>query len=267
MNRVAEKTALVTGAGRGIGQAIAALLVAEGATVIVSDTNEVWGKAVAEKLGSRAVYHHLDVAEESDWQSISKVLNEDYGCLDILVNNAGVTGFQETAGPHDPENLDMESWHKIHDINLHGAVLGCKYGIQMMKHSRAASIINISSRSGIVGIPGAAAYASSKAALRNHTKTVALYCAEKNYPIRCNSIHPAAILTPMWDAMLGQGEQRIEALKSIEAGIPMGKMGEPEDVAFAALYLAADESKYVTGVELHIDGGILAGSAAAPSTK
>jgi NAD(P)-dependent dehydrogenase (short-subunit alcohol dehydrogenase family) len=126
------------------------------------------------------------------------------------------------------------------------------------------SIINISSRSGIVGIPGAVAYASSKAAVHNHTKSVALYCAEKGYDIRCNSIHPAAIMTPMWDAMLGEGEQRAQIIKNVEAGIPLGKFGEPEDVAYAALYLATNESKYVTGTELHIDGGILAGSEARP---
>jgi len=146
-------------------------------------------------------------------------------------------------------------------------VLGCKYGIKNMKAGDGASIVNVSSRSGIVGIPQAVAYASSKAALRNHTKSVALYCAEKNYPIRCNSLHPAAILTPMWDAMLGEGEQREAAIDAISADIPMRKMGEPRDVAFAALYLASDESKYVTGIELNIDGGILAGSAAAPSSN
>ena len=137
----------------------------------------------------------------------------------------------------------------------------------MMKHAPAASIVNISSRSGIVGIPGAAAYAASKAAVRNHTKSVALYCAQQGYAIRCNSIHPGAILTPMWDAMLGKGEARKAAIAAVAADVPLGVMGSPEDVAFAALYLASDEANYVTGIELNIDGGILAGSAAAPSQK
>ena len=134
-----------------------------------------------------------------------------------------------------------------------------------MKTSNRASIVNISSRSGLVGIPAAVAYASSKAAVRNHTKSVALYCAEKGYPIRCHSIHPGAILTPLWDAMLGEGEPREAAIKGIAADIPLKVMGTPEDVAYAALYLASDESKYVTGIELNVDGGILAGSVAAPS--
>ena len=142
--------------------------------------------------------------------------------------------------------------------------LGCKYAIKMAKNASAASIVNISSRSGIVGIPGASAYASSKAAVRNHTKTVALYCASQDYDIRCNSIHPAAIMTPMWDAMLGHGEARATAIEAIEAGIPMKKMGDVMDVAYAALYLASDESKYLTGIELNVDGGILAGATAAP---
>jgi 3(or 17)beta-hydroxysteroid dehydrogenase len=122
----------------------------------------------------------------------------------------------------------------------------------------------VNSRSGVVGIPGAVAYAANKAAVRNHTKSVALYCAEKGYDIRCNSIHPAAIMTPMWDAMLGEGEQRAKSIKKIESGIPLGHFGEPNDVAYGALYLACDESKYVTGTELTIDGGILAGSEARP---
>lgn len=116
----------------------------------------------------------------------------------------------------------------------------------------------------MVGIPGAVAYAASKAAVRNHSKSVALYCAEKQYNIRCNSIHPAAVMTPMWDAMLGEGEQRQKLINAIERGIPMGHFGDPIDVAYGALYLASDESKYVTGIELTIDGGILAGSDAKP---
>lgn len=266
MSRVQGKIALVTGAAQGIGQAIAELLAREGATVLVTDIKDEAGQAVADAIGNGAEYLHLDVSAVAEWESAAAHIENKYGRLDILVNNAGITGFLETPGPHDPENLDMASWHKVHDVNLHGAALGCKIGIRLMKKSTAASIINISSRSGIVGIPAAVAYASSKAALRNHSKSVALYCAEKGYPIRCNSLHPAAILTPMWDAMLGEGEQREAALKAISADIPLGEMGVPMDVAWAALYLASDESRYLTGEEINIDGGILAGSTAAPSS-
>ncbi len=265
MSRLSGKIALITGAARGIGQAVAELFVAQGAKVILTDINDELGKEVALSIGEQAEYFHLDVSVEAQWKELSEILANKYGKIDILVNNAGITGFFESAGPHDPENLDLDSWHTVHKTNLDGVALGCKYAIKLMKTSAAASIVNISSRSGIVGIPGAAAYASSKAAVRNHTKSVALYCAEKRYPIRCNSIHPGAILTPMWDAMLGEGEQREAAIKNVAVDVPLGNMGSALDVAYAVVYLASDESKYVTGIELNIDGGILAGSSAAPT--
>lgn len=265
MPRLHGKVALITGAARGIGQAIAELFADEGAQVIVTDINDELGRAVASAIGEQAQYFHLDVSQEAQWQLLSNNIEKQYGKIDVLVNNAGITGFFESSGPHDPENLDMDSWHTVHKTNLDGVALGCKYGIKLMKSAVAASIVNISSRSGIVGIPAATAYASSKAAVRNHTKSVALYCAEKGYPIRCNSIHPGAILTPMWDAMLGEGDQRETAIKKVAADVPLKRMGTSLDVAYGAAYLASDESHYVTGIELNIDGGILAGSSAAPS--
>ena len=267
MGRLKNKVALVTGAARGIGQAIAELFAAEGAQVIVTDVLKKEGQAVANGIGKKAEFMDLDVSQEADWKRVCDYLADHYNGLDILVNNAGITGFLEAAGPFDPENLDMDSWHQVMQTNLDGVALGCKYAIQLMKMTGAGSIVNISSRSGIVGIPAAAAYAASKAGVRNHSKSVALYCAEQAYPIRCNSIHPGAILTPMWDAMLGTGEQRDAAIAEVTAEVPLGTMGEPKDVAYAALYLASDESKYVTGSELHIDGGILAGSIAAPQQR
>lgn len=264
MHRLDSKIALVTGAARGIGEAIAALFVAEGATVLVTDIDVERGQAAAGRLGGAASFHKLDVGSETDWREATELVLARYGRLDILVNNAGITGFAETAGPHDPEHLDMASWRAVHRVNSDGVALGCKYAIRMMRSSKAASIVNISSRSGLVGIPGAAAYAASKAAVRNHSKSVALYCAEQGYPIRCNSIHPAAILTPMWEPMLGAGAAREEALAAVARDIPLRRIGDPKDVAYAAVYLASDESRYVTGIELTIDGGLLAGSDAAP---
>lgn len=261
--RLKDRITLITGSARGIGEATALLFHNEGATVIVSDIRDLEGQKLSVSLGDRSEYLHLNVKNESEWQFVSDYILKKYGRLDVLVNNAGITGFLETKGPFDAENADMESWEEVHQVNSNGVMLGCKYAISLMKEN-GGSIVNISSRSGLVGIPGAVAYAASKAAVRNHTKSVALYCAEHGYNIRCNSVHPAAIMTPMWDTVLGEGEQREKNIQDIENGIPLGYFGEPVDVAYGILYLACDESKYVTGIELTIDGGILAGAEARP---
>lgn len=262
MGRVQGKIALVTGASRGIGEQTAQLLHQEGATVVVTDVRVEEGQALAEAVDG--VFCPLDVSKESDWVKVVQDLKTRFGRLDILFNNAGIIGLEEGAGPQDPEHTSLEAWHRVHQVNLDGVFLGCKYGISLMKQ-QGGSIINMSSRSGMVGISGACAYASSKAAVRNHTKSVALYCAEHGYGIRCNSLHPGAILTPMWDAMLGTDpHMREEMIKTVEAGIPLGVMGAPLDVAQAVIYLGSDESRYVTGIELTLDGGILAGSSATP---
>ncbi|MEX1012096.1 MAG: glucose 1-dehydrogenase [Waddliaceae bacterium] len=261
--RLKGKVALITGAAQGIGKATALAFVSEGAQVIITDINDEAGRQVVEEIGSRSSYLHLDVRNESDWSNAIDYILREFKQLDIVVNNAGITGFYENAGPQDPENASLESWREVHAVNNDGTFLGCKYAIYAMKQTGGA-IVNVSSRSGLVGIPGAAAYAASKAAIRNHTKTVALYCCQQNYPIRCNSVHPAAILTPMWEPMLGTGQNREEVLQEISRDIPMKKMGSADDVAHAILYLASDEAKYVTGIELSIDGGILAGATAAP---
>lgn len=264
MGRTNNKIALVTGGAEGIGESIVRMLSSEGAIVIVTDVVDVQGKALTESISKSAKYHHLDVTQENEWKSTLDFIKNQFGKLDILVNNAGIMGLTPNFGPQDPEHASLESWHKIHAVNLDGVFLGCKHAIPLMKEE-GGSIINISSRSGLVGVPGAAAYASSKAAVRNHTKSVALYCAEQGYNIRCNSIHPAAILTPLWEQILGTDPVKKKiAISELEKNIPLGKMGEPKDVAYVVLYLASDESKYVTGAEFVIDGGILAGSTAAP---
>jgi len=263
--RLEGKVALITGAAQGIGEEVAIVLARAGAVVVVSDIQDEKGQKVVGKIGPSALYLHLDVRNEENWKHVTKTILQKFSKLDILVNNAGVTGFQEGFGLQDPENATLESWRAVHEVNSDGVFLGCKYAIQSMKTNPGSSIINISSRSGLVGIPGAAAYASSKAAVRNHTKSVALYCASQGYPIRCNSIHPAAILTPMWEPMLGNGPERKDRMAQIAKDIPMQKMGMPDDVANAVLFLASDESKYITGIELTIDGGLLAGAGAPPA--
>lgn len=225
------------------------------------------GIETAKELGASAEYIHLDVREESDWIAAILRIIEKHGALDVVVNNAGVTGFEAGELVHDPENANLESWRQVHRTNLDGVFLGCKYAIKSMRSKKSGSIINISSRSGIVGIPGAAAYASSKAAVRNHTKTVALYCAEQGLDVRCNSIHPAAILTPMWEPMLGSGPEREARMAAFVADTPLRRFGKPEEVSAVAVLLASEEAAYMTGTELHIDGGILAGSTASPKVE
>jgi NAD(P)-dependent dehydrogenase (short-subunit alcohol dehydrogenase family) len=266
--RVEGKVALVTGAARGIGRATAELLAREGAFVVVTDLKDDEGVAVAEGLGARAAYRRLDVREEDGWEGAVAFAEERFGRLDVLVNNAGVTGFEEDLGPQDPEHATLEGWRAVHATNLDGVFLGCKHAIRAMRRfGHGGSIVNVSSRSGLVGIPGAAAYASSKAAVRNHTKSVALYCAEQGLGIRCNSVHPAAILTPMWEPMLGEGAEREERVRAFVKDTPLRRFGTPEEAAYAVLYLASEESAYTTGTELNLDGGILAGSAASPSQE
>lgn len=267
MDRVKNKIALVTGAASGIGKATALLLAQEGATVIVTDVNDQQGLEVINQIGKNAVYYHLDVSNEEQWIKVTDEVTRKFSKLDILVNNAGVIGLAKDFGPQNPEHCSLETWQKIHAINLNGVFLGCKHGIRVMKNHGNASIINMSSRSGLVGVPNTCAYASSKAAIKNHTKSVALYCAEKNYGIRCNAIYPAAILTPLWDPIIGTSQEREKRIAELTAEIPLKRMGLPHEVAYAVLYFASDESLFVTGAELIIDGGILAGSSASPSKK
>ncbi len=269
MSRLLGKTALVTGGARGIGAAIVRAFIGEGALVVIADCDQAGGAALAAATGADFV--HIDVAVEADWLKLA----QSHPVMNVVVNNAGITGFEHD-GPsrgtaaHDPEHATLAEWHRVHAVNLDGTFLGCRYAIGAMRAANAGSIINMSSRSGLVGIPGAAAYASSKAAIRNHSKSVALYCAGQGLNIRCNSIHPAAILTPMWEAMLGDGADgevgRAARMAAMVADTPMKRFGTVEEVAAVAVLLASDEAAYMTGSEIMLDGGLLAGSAASPGS-
>jgi len=268
MKRLEGKTALVTGAARGIGAAIATAFVENGAFVYLTDIDDTLGRATARALGEQACYHPLDVREEGDWQRVMGWILAERGHLHAVVNNAGITGFEQGNAPQDPEHVSLQDWHAVHRTNLDGVFLGCKHAIQTMRKAGCTgSIVNMSSRSGLVGIAGAAAYASSKAAVRNHTKTVALYCAEQGLPIRCNSIHPAAVLTPLWEPLLGEGPERETRLREFVLDCPMRRFGRPEEVAALAVMLASDEVGYMNGAELNVDGGILAGAVASPASS
>ena len=208
------------------------------------------------------------VREEADWRAAMARIVAEAGQLDVLVNNAGITGFEDGAGAQNPEHASLDDWRRVHRTNLDGTFLGCRFAIQTMRAGgNVGSIVNMSSRSGVVGVPGAAAYASSKAGIRNHSKTVALYCAEQGLPIRCNSVHPAAILTPMWEPMLGAGPGREARMQAFVRANPARRFGRPDEVAAVCVLLASDEAPYINGAELTIDGGILAGSAVSPGAS
>ncbi len=259
MARLENKTCIITGAARGIGEAIVRAYLDEGARVVVTDKDVKSGEALAFSID--AEFFELDIAKEDHWDGLAKA----YPNIDVLVNNAGITGFEGGVVPHDPEHAALADWRAVHRVNTDGTFLGCRYAIKAMREAGSGSIINMSSRSGMVGIPAASAYAASKAAIRNHTKTVALYCAQQGLNIRCNSVHPAAIMTPMWEPMLPPGEQdRKQAMQALVKDIPLRRFGEPSEVAAICVLLASDEASYITGAEFTIDGGILAGSAAAP---
>ena len=260
MQKLNDTLCVVTGGARGIGKAVCAAFREEGARVVLTDIDEDEGRKAAEELG--CTFEKLDVASEADWDAFA----ERYPAIDVLVNNAGITGFEDGPAPHDPENASLEEWHKVHAVNTDGCFLGCRYALRAMKAKGTGSIINMSSRSGLVGIPGAAAYAASKAAMRNHSKSVALYAAQNGWAIRCNSIHPAAILTDIWEPMLGDGPDRDAKMAALVADTPLKRFGTVEEVAAACVYLASPESGYMTGAELTLDGGLLAGSAASPGS-
>jgi len=260
MNRLSGKVTFITGAGAGIGAAIAQAFANEDAFVVIGDIDTEKGQTTAAELGLKASFLRHDATSEAEWEAAMAEIVARHGGLDVLVNNAGVIG-TESGEPHDPEHTSLSEWHRVMTINLDSVFLGCKHAIHTMRATgRKGSIINMSSRSGLVGVPKTAAYAASKAAIRNHSKSVALYCAEQNLGIRCNSLFPASIRTHMWETMLHGPEDEAAMLKSM----PLHRFGRPEEVAAVAVLLASDEATYITGSEFNIDGGILAGTATSP---
>ncbi len=251
MNRVMGKVAIITGGASGMGRAMASLLAKEGAKVVVTDINEVNGKQVAEEIrheGGEAVFLKHDVASERDWNEVIEKTLAEFGKLDILVNNAGVLFARKI------EDTSLEEWRRLMSVNLDGVFLGTKHAVGAMKRSGGGSIINMSSVAGIVGtVDDTAAYVASKGAVRLFTKAAALEFSKAghNYNIRVNSVHPGVTETPLMEPMLKDETMR----KKLEARHPIGYFGKPIDIAYAVLYLASDESKFVTGAELVIDGG------------
>lgn len=251
MHRLEGKIALITGAGSGLGAAAARRLYAEGAFVWLTDRVVEGVQALVNELGERAVFRLLDVTQEAAWIEVLAAVDAVHGKLDVLVNNAGVGVVA------DIETTTLEEWRFVHSVNVEGTFFGCKHGIGLMKKT-GGSIINLSSVAGIVGDPKLVAYCSSKGAVRLLTKSVAMHCARKQYGIRVNSIHPAFIATPMVDEIVKSAKDAEKARASLAKAIPLGHIGEPQDVAAAVAYLASDDAKFITGTELVVDGGLLA---------
>ncbi len=253
MNRVAGKVALITGAASGLGRAIALLLAEEGAAVAVTDVSDDAGQALVDEIssnGGRAIYHNLDVSSEASWRAALDATEAHFGKLNILVNNAGIA-------PPGDASMDFELWRKTQSINLDGVFLGCKYGIETMSRcGEKGSIINVSSVMAMVGQATTVAYSASKGGVRSLTKAVAMDCAARSLPIRVNSVHPGTCVTPLVQAYYDS--QAPEVLQAQIDRHPIGHLGDPMDVAYAVLYLASDESKFVLGSELVVDGGMLA---------
>ena len=252
MGRLEGKTALVTGAASGIGLQTSIRLAEEGARVMMTDINLEEGLQQAEKLGANATFLKLDITEEEEWISVLGETVKRFGHLDILVNSAGMVLIA------DVEQITLEDWRKVHAVNLDGTFLGCKHGVRVMKEFGAGSIINLSSVSGMIGGFNLAAYNSSKGAVRMLTKSVALHCARAGYGIRCNSIHPTFIETPMLESMIRDSPDPEKARQTLVRQVPLRRIGKPDDVANMIVYLASDESTFVTGTEMVIDGGVIA---------
>ncbi len=254
MGRVSGKTALVTGAAQGLGEAISRMLVAEGATLVATDINKAGVEALARELNAdseRVVALEHDVTDLKRWADVVAECETAFGGLNILVNNAGIG----SVGNVVQESVEM--WRKVHAIDLDSVFYGCKSAIPLMAKSGPGSIINVSSISGIIAGHNMASYNSAKAAVRHLSKSIALHCAHDGNGIRSNSIHPVFIDTPILDDIT-RNMPREEALEKLGRQIPLGRVGKPVDVAYAVLYLASDESSFVTGTELLIDGGISA---------
>jgi NAD(P)-dependent dehydrogenase (short-subunit alcohol dehydrogenase family) len=253
-DRLKGKVALITGGASVLGANAAELMVREGARVVVADIAQERGQAVAAGLGAAGHFVKLDVTSEDNWKAAIGEAVSRFGALHILLNSAGI-GLSKTV-----EDIELAEWRKVHAVDLDGVFLGCKHGVaEIKKHTRAlgGSIINISSISGIIAGANMAAYNSAKAGVRLLSKSVALHCAKSGYNIRCNSVHPTFIDTPILDKYRDRFGNEVMQQK-LGRQVPIGRLGRPEEVGWALVFLASDESSFMTGSEVVIDGGISA---------
>ncbi|WP_040495934.1 glucose 1-dehydrogenase [Ilumatobacter nonamiensis] len=257
MGRVDDKVALITGGARGLGEATGRLMAREGATVVLTDILDDDGKALAESIqseGGMAEYIRQDVTDEDQWDELISDITSRHGRIDVVVNNAGVV--------HDAtvEDTTLEAWRHVNAVNSEAVFLGTRAAIKAMKDQdpQGGSIVNISSVAGLVGIDNLAAYNASKGAVRLFSKSAALHVAQSGYNIRVNSVHPSYTWTPMVQHLGDNTGDRDAFFDALGEAHPLGRPGVPMDIAYGVIYLASDESTWVTGSELVIDGGLTA---------
>jgi len=247
-DRLKGKVCIITGAAQGMGEATARLFASEGAKLVLCDVNAEKGEAVAKDLGDNAMFHKLDVSSDDDWAATVKAAQDKFGTVDVLVNNAGLVHFTPI------EMLNPEDFHKILSVNTLGPILGTKHVTPVMKAAGKGSIVNISSVDGLRGANGLTCYTASKWALRGVTKCHAYELGGSG--IRVNSVHPGGVDTPMGNAAGRPKEQ----VNQVFRRLPLGRIGDPGEIANATLFLASDEASYITGAELAVDGGWTAGT-------
>ncbi|MBB4367117.1 NAD(P)-dependent dehydrogenase (short-subunit alcohol dehydrogenase family) [Bradyrhizobium sp. CIR18] len=257
MSDLSGKVALVTGGAQGMGLAIATRLKADGARVVISDISGTSGRAAASS--DAFSFREHDVCDEEQWADVIGEIEAQEGKLDILVNNAGILGDLDESSPID---TTLENWRRVFAVNVEGVLLGCKAAIPAMQRSGGGAIVNISSISGLLATPYNTSYGASKAAVRHLTKTLAQYCVEMKLNIRCNSVHPGDVWTPLWEALARR--KAMETGVSVEQIIdeeqvvsPMGGFTKSEDIASAVAFLASDESRRITGLKMIVDGGVI----------
>ena len=255
MGRIEGKVAIITGGASGVGKADALLLAREGAKVVLTDVNEKDGRAVEKEItgkGGIALFIRQDISSESDWQAVIATTKEKFGGLDVLVNNAAILVYGTI------EDQTLEQWQKVQRINAEGYFLGCKYGFAAMKERGGGSIVNMSSMAGIAGVSSFCAYSASKGAVTALTKSIAAHARFHGYKIRCNSIHPDGIATPMvfgLQATMAPGQH--SQVREKDPKQLMARFSQPEDIANLVLFLASDESRMIQGAEMRIDNGYL----------
>ena len=260
MGQVDGKIALVTGGGSGIGRATAQALAGEGARVVVTDIDEAGGRETAASIGDAAVFRLHDVTDEASWQAVIGETVAEFGGLHVLVNNAGIGITRPIV------ETTLEEWRKQQSVNVEGVFLGVKHAIPAIRDSGGGSIINLSSIAGLKGNGvGLGCYSATKGAVRLFTKSAALECAHSGWPVRVNSVHPGVIDTAIWPklaegaALSNNPKASNDPADRAAASVPGGKLGRPEDVANAIVFLASDKSSYMTGSEVVVDHGIMAG--------